>query len=99
MKLKELQTNSEDQSPLQPDEKRQARERLFGTIEARVMHALGRPPDLRVVHVRHLWLDRFRVNVILGPDASAVRVGHSYYLTVGEDGGILSASPKITRVY
>lgn len=72
---------------------------LDAVIGEQVIHALGRPPGLRSVQVRHLWQDRHRVNVLVGDDATAVNVGHSFFLTVGGDGNILTSNPRITRMY
>jgi hypothetical protein len=72
---------------------------LDAVIVEQVLHALGRPPELHAVQVRHLWLDRLRVNVLVGADASCVRVGHSYFLAVSEDGNLITSDPKIVRMY
>jgi hypothetical protein len=64
-----------------------------------VIRALGQPGDLHRVDVRALWEDHYRVNVLVGPDASSVRVAHSYFLVTDGDGHILAATPTITRQY
>src|SRR6185369_3312750 len=76
-----------------------ADECLDAVINEQVLHALGRPPDMVGVQIRKVWQGHYRVNVLLGRDAASVHVGHSYYLTVSDDGGILSARPSIDRVY
>ena len=69
------------------------------TIQAGVLAALGRPPDLYAVSVRPLWANHYRVNVLVGPDPTAVRILHSYFVEAGESGAILSSTPRISRLY
>lgn len=66
---------------------------------AGVLAALGYPPDLYDVTVRPLWENHYRVNVLVGPDPTAVRIAHSYFVEAREDGTIVSADPRITRSY
>jgi hypothetical protein len=80
-------------------EEKQERRRLDDVIGRRVMHTLGHPGDLRGVHVRWLWEDRYRVNVVVGPDAACIKVAHSYFLVTDGEGNILASTPKITRQY
>src|SRR5262245_10880797 len=68
-------------------------------IRARVLASLGVPPGLYRVSVLPVWAGRYRVNVLTGPDAASARVAHSYFLEVGEDGVIVSASPPLVRLY
>jgi len=75
------------------------RERLDNLIKEQVIRALGTPIDLRHVQVRKVWSDHYRVNVIVGEDAGSVRVAHSYFLVIGSDGGVIAATPKITKQY
>ena len=63
------------------------------------MRALGRPTDFLRATVRAVNADTFRVNVVTGPDASAGRIAHSYFVTADGDGNLLASSPPITRVY
>ena len=69
------------------------------TVRSGVLAALGAPPGLYDVAVRPLWVNHYRVNVLVGPDPTAVRIAHSYFVETREDGTILSAKPRITRVY
>ena len=64
-----------------------------------VLAALGRPVGLYQVAVRPLWENYYRVNVLIGPDATSVRIAHSFFIDVGVTGEILSATPPITRLY
>lgn len=69
------------------------------SVRSGVLAALGRPPGLYDVAVRPLWGNHYRVNVLVGPDPTAVRIAHSYFVEAREGGTILSAKPRITRVY
>jgi hypothetical protein len=68
-------------------------------IGEQVLHALGEPDGLFKVSVRPLWENRYRVNVYVGPDAVSSKIAHSYFLEVGGEGSILTATPTITRRY
>jgi hypothetical protein len=81
------------------DDKQQVRQSMGLVLEEQVLHRLGLPPDLQRVLVRPLWADYYRVNVVLGTDAASVRIGHSFFLSVSEDGNILMAKPEIVRAY
>jgi hypothetical protein len=69
------------------------------SLTQQVMSILGLPAELQGVQVRHLWGDRFRVNVLVGADATTATVAHSFFLAVGEDGLIAESSPPVTRKY
>jgi hypothetical protein len=99
MKSKTLNLRDNEKLPDPSHNEHQVQDSLNAVIGEQVMHALGRPPNLYAVQVRHLWLDNLRVNVLVGADATSVRVGHSYFLTVSGDGNILSSNPKITKLY
>jgi hypothetical protein len=75
------------------------REALSDLISEQVMHTLGTPTDLRNVQVRKVSDTQYRVNVIVGENASAVRVANSYFLVVDSEGILVTASPKITKQY
>ncbi len=77
----------------------QAHERRSGVIVAQLLQTLGRPADLYQVEVRHLWDDRYRANVLVGAEAVSLRVAHSFFLAVDEDGNIMASTPDITRKY
>ncbi len=79
--------------------KRDAREALDELIREQVIQALGRPVDLRVVQVRNVWKNNYRVNVILGANAGSVRIANSYLLEIDSEGSIIAATPKITKQY
>lgn len=69
------------------------------TVQHAVLAALGRPPGLYGVAVRPLWDNYHRVNVLVGPDPTSVQIAHSYFVEAGPSGDILSAAPRITRLY
>jgi hypothetical protein len=75
------------------------REKLSDLIREQVIHALGKPMDLRSVQVRKVWDDHYRVNVIVGVNAGSVRVANSYFLVIDSDGSLITATPKITKQY
>jgi len=85
----------------QPEDEmgREEREAMDNRIREQVIHALGKPVDLRNVQVLKIWDGRYRVNVIVGPNAGSVRVANSFFLEVDKTGGLVSASPKITKEY
>ncbi len=84
---------------LQPDE--EARNRLRPTVALRtaLIASLGQPPELYRVTVSPLWLNYYRVNVLVGSDPTTVRIAHSYFVEAREDGRILTISPPIVRLY
>jgi hypothetical protein len=69
------------------------------TIQSSVLASLGRPPGLYRVAVVPLWLNYYRVNVLVGSDPTAVRIAHSYFVELGEDGRILTTTPPVIRLY
>jgi hypothetical protein len=86
-------------SKQQTEPARQDCKQLQGVIGTHVLHALGQPDNLYRVEVRHLWGDHHRVNVLVGGDAAAVKVAHSYFLVTDSDGNIVASTPKIARQY
>ena len=75
------------------------RRKLQALIRQQVLRALGEPADFRDVAVRHLWEDFYRVNVVVGADAAAVTIPHSYFVATDTDGQILTSTPMISRRY
>jgi len=92
-----MTTNQQEKPPKEP-EKREG-PGLDAAISKHVMHTLGQPGDLYKLQVRRLWQDRYRVNVLTGPDASSIKIAHSYYLVVDAEGGIVASTPAITKQY
>ena len=64
-----------------------------------MLRALGEPAGLRGVDVRPLWANCFRANVLVGPDATSIRIAHSYFLETDGAGVVLSATPRLARIY
>jgi hypothetical protein len=81
------------------DREKAGRLQLSAIIGQHVMTALGQPVDLHQVQVRHLWADRYRVNVLVGADAACAKVAHSYFLVTDSDGRIVESAPQIIRHY
>ncbi|MEO2091924.1 MAG: hypothetical protein ABGY75_20925 [Gemmataceae bacterium] len=49
--------------------------------------------------VRPLWENRFRVNVLVGPDYTSTRIAHSFFVEADATGHIHSSTPRITKLY
>ncbi len=97
-------THEENPMPVKlPDEHTEQdaarRREQVAAIGAKVMHALGLPDGLQRVQVRPLWHGRFRVNIFVGPDAASVRLVHSFFLAVDDNGTLLWSVPEITKQY
>jgi len=69
------------------------------TVQDAIITSLGRPPGLYRVAVLPIWQDHYRVNVLIGPDPTSVRIPHSYFVVVGHNGVIISSSPPLVRLY
>jgi hypothetical protein len=68
-------------------------------IRDAIITSLGRPPGLYRVAVVPLWQGHYRVNVMIGPDATSICIPHSYFVVVGDDGAIMSSTPPILRLH
>ena len=68
-------------------------------IRDTIIRSLGRPPGLFRVAVLPLWQDHYRVNVLVGPDATSVCIPQSYFVEVGDNGAIICSTPPIIRLY
>lgn len=90
-----MQYEQSKEENLEKDE----REKLDDLIREQVIHALGTPSDLRNVQVRKVSDNQYRVNVIVGENAGAVRVANSYFLVVDSNGGLITTTPRITKQY
>ena len=80
-------------------EEAQRAERRATVISVSVMKALGKPEDLFRVSVVRLWGNYYRVNVQTGTDVTALRIAHSFFLTIDENGQVIESVPAITRLY
>ena len=74
-------------------------EKIDNLVRKQVIAALGTPIDLRSVQVRKVWDDHYRVNVYVGPSAASVKVANSYFLVIDSEGGLVSSTPTITKLY
>jgi hypothetical protein len=79
--------------------KRVERKPLESVIREQIIQALGKPTGLRKVQVREVWKDHYRVNVLVGLNAASVRIANSYLLKVDSEGGLIAATPQITKQY
>jgi hypothetical protein len=75
------------------------REELENQIREQVIRNLGRPIDLRIVQVRKVWDNHYRVNVVVGKNAGSVRVANSYLVVIDSEGSLIAATPEITKQY
>jgi hypothetical protein len=92
-----MPTKQIDEKHMEP-EKQEPLQRT-NAIAGHLLHILGKPGDLHSVQVRHLWGDHFRVNVLVGADASSIKVAQSFFLVAASDGNIVSSTPIIKRLY
>ena len=72
---------------------------LCAAIGDHVLRVLGRPAGSLRVDVRRLWADRYRVNVLVGADAAALTIAHSYFVVADESGIVQATEPPLTRRY
>jgi hypothetical protein len=91
--LKQLQETCHD------GQEASGRRQQDAAVGQHVMLALGRPGDFYGVQVREVWEGHYRVNVLVGPDAAAVKVAHSYFVVADGGGNVIAASPALRRQY
>jgi len=87
------------QSERHNSSEQQQRQTLNAVIRKHVMHGLGEPADLLTVQVRRLWENWYRVNVLIGKDATSAKIANSYFLKADGDGNLVESTPKITKQY
>jgi hypothetical protein len=90
-----LQVEQPKEEPLEKAE----RKALNDLIREQVIHALGKPFNLRDVQVKKLWADHYRVNVLAGANPASIRVANSYFVVIDAEGRLITATPKITNQY
>ena len=78
----------------QPSGERLSKEAI---IRANVIKSLGYPKNLFRMVVVSLWGNNYRVNVVIGPDASATRISHSFFIEADDAGAIVKATPEIRK--
>lgn len=83
----------------QAEQSKQKRQEVNALIGKNVLLTVGQPPELFRVQVRRLWDDHYRVNLFVGPDATAVRAAHSYFLVADSEGNILNTTPRLAKHY
>ena len=88
-------------NPEEPEapEENPSRLRATAAIRDGILAALGRPPSLYRVVVVGLWLNYYRVNVLVGSPLAAVEIRHSYFVEVDQAGLVLTSVPPLTRIY
>jgi len=97
LEIKTMSTKEQvKQHAVQGKSDRQQRESAIGR---HVLEVVGRPGDLQMVCVRHLWEDRYRVNIVIGQDAASVKIAHSYFVVVDAAGNVTHSIPKIQKQY
>ncbi len=88
------------QQEKQADEtEKQGRQQMDAVIGKNVLHTLGQPNNLNRVQVRSLWSNYFRVNILVGPDISSLKIAHSFFLSADPAGNILSSTPTLSKLY
>ena len=82
-----------------PNDEQPAGEKLSreAIIRANVIKSLGYPKNLFRMVVVSLWGNNYRVNVVIGPDASATRITNSYVIEADDAGNIVKATPEIRK--
>jgi hypothetical protein len=90
---------TKQQTKQQTEPGRLKHEQRSAEIGVEIIRLLGRPEGLRRVDVRELWDCHFRVNVVVGPNNAAPRLAHSFFVVTDEKGKVLSAEPKVDRLY
>lgn len=78
---------------------KQERQELTEAIGRNVLHTLGRPTDRHWTQVRWLWENHYRVNVLVGANATSFRIAHSYFLVADPVGNLVESTPTITKQY
>jgi hypothetical protein len=76
-----------------------AGQRLQAVILKQVIQQLGQPAGRFRVQIRKLWDDRYRVNIVEGPEVGADVIAHSFFLVTDNHGTIVAATPRITKQY
>ncbi len=86
-------------NPEQVTEGQHDHEPLNALIGKNVLRTLGQPIDLHKVQVRQVWDRHYRINILVGLDASCARVAHSYFVVADGEGNIVESTPGLTKQY
>src|SRR4051794_34170817 len=89
MKPKRTPTPAPGPPAPERDLKKVMRDTLSDLIREQVVHSVGSPIDLLAVHVRPLWAERYRVNILVGKNVTSGRIANSFFLVTDSDGAIL----------
>lgn len=92
-----MPTKQQDKQLIDPEKQKNAQR--TAAIGKQVIRALGQPDDLHRVQVRALWENHYRVNILVGVDATSATIANSYFLVADSDGNIVLSTPKITKQY
>jgi len=92
-----MPTKQQDQQPVNSEKQERAQRNAM--IGRQVMRVLGQPGDLHRVQVRSLWDNHYRVNILVGGDATSVTIANSYFLVADSEGNIVASTPEITKQY
>ena len=68
-------------------------------IGDQIIHTLGKPSNLLKVQIKRLWENCYRVNVLIGKDASCPTIANSYFVESDSEGKIVESNPKIVKQY
>jgi hypothetical protein len=79
--------------------KKNATQLRQAAVRAGILKGLGLPAQLFRLDVLPLWGNHFRVNVVTGPDASAVQIPNSFFVTTDDSGNIVGSTPSIQKQY
>jgi hypothetical protein len=90
---------TKSQNPSPPKPVTDDRQPPVAAVRENVLRMLGRPANLFRVEVRRLWADHYRVNVLVGADASALTIAHSYFVVADEFGAVTASEPALARRY
>lgn len=69
---------------------------LDQVIIDQITKGLNHPKETHTIQVRHLWENRYRVNVFVAGECGTSRVAHSFFVSTNSEGVILESNPAIT---
>jgi hypothetical protein len=72
-------------------------ETLTTALGSHVLQLVGRPADFFNIQVRRLWAEHFRVNVLVGKDATSACVARSFFVSTDAAGNIVASTPPLPR--
>jgi hypothetical protein len=72
------------------------------TIIKNVLTILGKPKDLLKISVASITESRYRVNIFVRTEEKPntdIKISDSFFITISNDGTIISSNPEIVRRY